>query len=45
MSTRKKKHEIQTKKFYLIKDPRYNLRSLATAVEDVLHIYGGHDGG
>ena len=46
MNTRReKKHEIQTKKFYLLKNPRYNLRSLATAAKDVLHVYGGRGGG
>jgi hypothetical protein len=45
-STQKqKKHGIQTKKIPLFKDPRYNLRSLATVAEDVLHVYGGHEGG
>ena len=32
--TKEKKHEIQTKKIYLLKDPRY-----------VLHVYSGHDAG
>ena len=35
----------QTKESYSSKDPRYNLRPLATTIEDVLHIYGSHDGG
>ena len=42
--TKEKKHEIQTKEFYSLKDPKYNLRSLAIVPEDVLHVYGGHDG-
>jgi hypothetical protein len=36
---KKKKHEIQTKEFYSLKEPRYNLRLLATVMEDVLHVY------
>ena len=42
---KKKKRGKQAKKIYLLKDPRYNLRSLATAIEDVLHVHDGHDGG
>jgi hypothetical protein len=34
----------RTKKIsLLVKDPRYNLRSLATIAEEVLHVHGGHD--
>ena len=35
----------QTKKICSLKDPRYNLRSLATAAEDILHVHEAHDGG
>ena len=46
MSARKqKKREIQAKNSYLLKDPRYNIRSLVTAAEDVLYVHGGHNGG
>jgi hypothetical protein len=41
---RKKKSKIQTKRVYLSKDPRYNLRSLVAGTEDVFHVYGDHDG-
>ena len=36
---------MQAKMFSLLKDPRYNLRPLATTAEDVLHVYGSHDDG
>jgi hypothetical protein len=42
---KKKKHKIQTKEFYSLKEPRYNLRLLASVMEDVLHVYSAHDGG
>jgi hypothetical protein len=44
MRERKKKGGIQTKEFYSSKDPRCNLRPLATTTEDVLHVHNGHDG-
>jgi ABC-type dipeptide/oligopeptide/nickel transport system ATPase component len=35
----------QTKKIsLLVKDPRYNLRPLATITKEVLHVHGGHNG-
>jgi hypothetical protein len=45
MHERKKKHETQAEGLHSSKDPRYNLRPLAIAVEDILHIYSGHNGG
>ena len=41
---KKKKHETPTKESYSSKDPRNNLRPLATAAEDVLHVHSGHNG-
>jgi hypothetical protein len=45
MHERKRKHETQAKGFHSSKNPRYNLRPLATTMEDILHIYSCHDGG
>jgi hypothetical protein len=42
--SKEKKHETQAKGFHSSKDRRYNLRPLATAMEDILHVYSGHDG-
>ena len=39
------KQETQAKKVSLLKGPRYNLGPLTNAAMDVLHLYGGHDGG
>jgi hypothetical protein len=41
----RKKYETQAKGLHSSKDPRYNLRPLATAAEDILHVYSGHDSG
>jgi hypothetical protein len=42
MKKMKLKHSEQ--KIYSPKNPRYNLRPLATTTKDVLHIHDGHDG-
>ena len=42
---KKKKHGTQAEGFHSLKNPRYNLRPLATTAVDVLHIHSGHDGG
>jgi hypothetical protein len=45
MHERKRKHKTQAEGFHSSKNPRYNLRPLATTTEDILHIYSCHDGG
>jgi hypothetical protein len=42
---KKKKHGTQAERLHSSKDPRYNLRPLANATEDILHIYSGHNNG
>jgi hypothetical protein len=42
---KRKKHRTQAEGLHSSKDPRYNLRPLATTVEDILHVYSSHDSG
>jgi hypothetical protein len=42
---KRKKHGTQAEGLHSSKDPRYNLKPIATAMEDILHVYCGHDGG